>query len=58
MHDEDTIPCPPPPGCRAPTPFEAFLLTAPPGLGAKRETTAQRIARESGEKRFNAYGCK
>ena len=29
-----------------------------PDAGTRRETTAQRDARERGAKRFNAYGCK
>ena len=56
MHD--TIPTPPPAGCSALADFEARLMLLQPHAGQRRETTAQRDARERGEKRFNAYGCK
>jgi len=39
--------------------FAARIMRIPTReAGTRRETTAQRDARERGEKRFNAYGCK
>lgn len=39
--------------------FAARIMRIPAReAGTRRETTAQRDARERGAKRFNAYGCK
>ena len=61
MDERDTIPAGPPDGCREHERLQDMyqrLMQAAPGGGARRETTAQRDARERGERRFNAYGCK
>jgi hypothetical protein len=39
-------------------PFAARIMRVASSAGTRRETTAQRDARERGLKRFNAYGCK
>lgn len=62
MEFDDTVPCGPPEGCKefaqSFDDYAAKVMALPPGAGSKRETTAQRDARERGERRFNAFGCK
>jgi hypothetical protein len=59
---EDTVPCGPPDDCadfaKGFDDYVSKIMSLPAGAGARRETTAQRDARERGEKRFNARGCK
>ena len=59
LMDEDTMRCAPPDGCDGVYgDFISRMMSLPDGAGKRRETTAQRDARERGEKSFNARGCK